>query len=419
MAEAEESHFGLVSTNKFSPLPLKSVAVEAEVCGYSLGLKSTLKYENVSTDPVEVLFRFPLEQSHAVVSLAAVIDGRSIIAKIKDKDEAKAEYDDAIASGQTAALGEEKAGDIFSICLGNLPPNKEAEIILHLVGELPIDAEGNVRFSLPATLKPRYVPANSSNPLEKIEGGSDQVVEAGTSGVNGFKISVLNQRDVAEVTSPTHTLAVNRDAYTVDVMLADKTQSLASDLVILIRYENIHYPKALVEKCQGDGSEFMKHTALAINFFPEFPTDKNMRCEFIFLVDRSGSMGGSYIASARDTLLLFLKSLPEDCHFNIVGFGSRFIKLFQSGSVQYSQESLDEATRHASGMQADLGGTELLSPLRDILGEEPASGLARQVFVLTDGAVGNTNACIDIVKQNVTHSRYVHFFLLFIIMYIL
>ena len=65
-------------------------------------------------------------------------------------------YDDAIASGQSAALAEEKTGDIFSISLGNLPPKKDAEIHLQMVGELPIDAEENVRFSLPSVLKPRY-----------------------------------------------------------------------------------------------------------------------------------------------------------------------------------------------------------------------------------------------------------------------
>ena len=76
------------------------------------------------------MFRVPLGQSHAVVGLTAIIDGWKI--KVKVKEEARADYDDALASGQSAALAEEKSRDVFSISLDNLPPGKEAELHLHL-----------------------------------------------------------------------------------------------------------------------------------------------------------------------------------------------------------------------------------------------------------------------------------------------
>ena len=162
------------------PLPLKEVSVRAEVKGYVLGLRSTLTYCNDSSDPVEVLFRFPLEKSHAVVGLTATIDGRKIKADIREKEEARATYDDAIASGQSAALAEEKSGDIFSVSLGNLPPSKEAQIQLQVVGELGIDAKGGVRFSLPSCLKPRYTPAGSTDPLASLASEEGQQVERGS-----------------------------------------------------------------------------------------------------------------------------------------------------------------------------------------------------------------------------------------------
>ena len=405
-----DANFGLVASKDFTPLPLKDVAVGVEINGFVLGMKSTLKYENATEAPLEVVFRFPLEKSHAVVGLTALIGGRRIRAEVKGKEEAKAQYDDAIAGGQTAAYAEEKAGDIFSVSLGNLPPKNEAEIILELVGELPIDAEGSVRFSLPATLKPRYVPAGSTDPLEKVGGAGsmdEQIKQASVSSVQKFKLTILNQDDIAEVTSPTHSVRVERDADKVTVVLSGEDQSLAKDLVMLIKHKLPHTPKALVEKGIEDGKEFMKQAAVMVNFFPEFHTGVKMKCEFIFLVDRSGSMSGSYIACARETLLLFLKSLPEGCYFNIVGFGSRYVKLFDK-SMLYAQKSLDKATSHAESMQADLGGTELLPPLKDIFDQKVAShDMTRQVFVLTDGAVSNTHACIDVVRQNVVYSRYV------------
>lgn len=180
---------------------------------------------------------------------------------------------------------------------------------------------------------------------------------------------------------------------------------MQSLLIILVHHSNPHLPKAVCEL--GDTAlsqrSYMGAPAVMLSFFPKFES-KRAACEFIFLVDRSGSMRGSYIKSASETLVLFLKSIPPGCSFNIVGFGSSYTSLFPN-SVAYDQENLDFAIRHAESLQADLGGTELLSPLQHIFSQPSLPGLPRQVFVLTDGSVSNTHACISEVTRNVAHSR--------------
>ncbi len=151
----------------------------------------------------------------------------------------------------------------------------------------------------------------------------------------------------------------------------------------------------------------MSNSAVMVCFYPEFKGKvKQVPCDFIFVVDRSGSMSGKYIKQAAETLMLFLKSLPKACSFNIVGFGSRFEKLFPM-SVPYNQSNLDKAIAHTEELKADLGGTHLYAPLEYIFSQPLNSRVTRQVFVLTDGSVSNTVEVIDLVRRNANKARYV------------
>jgi len=84
--------------------------------------------------------------------------------------------------------------------------------------------------------------------------------------------------------------------------------------------------------------------------------------EFIFVVDCSGSMEDeNKIELARQAMLLFLKSLPVNCHFNILQFGSEYQPLFKEMTVVYNEENTRQAEQLIKNMRADLGGTELVS----------------------------------------------------------
>ena len=120
--------------------------------------------------------------------------------------------------------------------------------------------------------------------------------------------------------------------------------------------------------------------------------------EFIFLVDCSGSMCGANIQSASDALVLFIKSLPVTCYFNVIAFGSTFRNLFEV-SQKYSMETVEKAMLFADKLQASLGGTELLNPLHWVLKKPLISDMPRQVFILTDGAVTNTKAVLREIQK--------------------
>ena len=56
-------------------------------------------------------------------------------------------------------------------------------------------------------------------------------------------------------------------------------------------------------------------------------------------------------------------------------------------------------------MSANLGGTQIYFPLQDILKSPIIEGHPKQIFLLTDGEVSDTDAVIKLVKENIKYSR--------------
>ena len=84
--------------------------------------------------------------------------------------------------------------------------------------------------------------------------------------------------------------------------------------------------------------------------------------EFLFIIDCSGSMDeDNKIGLARQAMLLFLKSLPLNCLFKIMRFGSHHENLFDGVTAIYTEDNARRAEQLCSSMRADLGGTELVS----------------------------------------------------------
>jgi hypothetical protein len=403
---------GLFICGQNEVIPLKSLSVQAFLLGYVVGFRSTLTYENNTSNPLEVFFRTPVDDSYAVVGLEACIDGRKIRAEVQEKEKARQMYQEAISRGRTAAFGEEKEGDIFSLVLGNLPPGEKAVLQLTMVGELAVEPDGAVRFVLPTVLKPRYTPPGSTNPLapENPTSGSGPVYHATGPPEYKFDLVINGAPGIEDVTSPSHEIHVENSGQNINVSLAEDKQT---DIVILVQPKEAHKPLVIVEPGLSNGeNDFQKNTVIMVSFFPEFKGDTSClqaACEFVFVIDRSGSMAGSYIKDAAQTLLLFLKSIPEGCYFNVIGFGSSYELLFPE-SVAYNQENLEIAVKHAENLQANLCGTELFDPLKDIFSHAPMKGLPRQIFVLTDGSIANTESVIKLVAKNSKNSRFVHVF---------
>ena len=119
-------------------------------------------------------------------------------------------------------------------------------------------------------------------------------------------------------------------------------------------------------------------------------------------------MGGPSIAEVRNALQLCLRSLTPGSRFNIVSFGSTYEALF-TGSRPYDEASLGDAAAFVRTLEADMGGTEILPALQFVVQQPTVAGMPRQVLVLTDGEVTNTDAVIDLARRHASTARFFTF----------
>ncbi|XP_078102751.1 von Willebrand factor A domain-containing protein 5A-like isoform X2 [Sander vitreus] len=387
------------------PFPLKSVEVELEVRDHVATVVSTLNYENKEDKPLEAVFVFPLPGDAAVCHFSAKIGQTEIVAEVKEKQKAREEYDDALSCGQQAFLLEEsdQSPDIFSLNVGSLRPGESASIRLEYVTELAVQADEGLRFCLPAVLNPRYHPQGSEDVCIQVTSVPASLVPYSLS----FSARVSSSRPVSKVESncPLDALQYLNKEQTQATVKMTAGHKFDRDVELLIYYKDAHQPTAVVEAGQASAKPgtLMGDPVVMLSLYPEFPQammSSVASCgEFVFLLDRSGSMAGSRIKSARDTLLLLLKSLPMGCYFNIYSFGSSYEHIFPK-SVEYSQKTMEEALKKVEEMGADLGGTEILMPLKHIYSQPCIPSQPRQLFVFTDGEVDNTKEVINLVKRN-------------------
>ena len=106
---------------------------------------------------------------------------------------------------------------------------------------------------------------------------------------------------------------------------------------------------------------------------------------FIFLIDQSGSMRGNSIDLVKQALLLFIQSLPVNSYFQLIGFGTNF-KKYNEEPVIYNKENVEKIINIINSLRADLGGTNISSPLSAIYNDNNYSkiNLSKNIFLLTD-----------------------------------
>ncbi len=337
---------GLIARGE--PIPLEGVTVDAEIRDFCSRVTVTQRYRNREEKPIEAMYVFPLDERAAVSGFAALVDGVEIVGEVKEREEAFETYDDALIEGHGAFLLDQERPDVFTARIGNLLPGEEALVRITYVAELGLEGE-DLRFVLPTTLSPRYAPAEDRRGVgrSEAEAVSPPVAWRVPYGLE-LTVHLEMPSSIRGLESPSHPLAIEIDGASATVRLGERSAALDRDFVLLVKLQAPHEPRAWLEERNGE-------TIAMIAFQPRFET-REAPSEVVFVVDRSGSMGGTSIKEARNALQLCLRSLRQGSWFNVVSFGSKHESLFPE-SRPYNEESLAQATQHVASLEANLGGT--------------------------------------------------------------
>ena len=431
----------LLIGGELTPVPLKMTQLRVFVVGAAAEVNVTQVFVNSGDRTIEATYVFPLPDDAAVNRMRMIVDDRIIDSEVRERQEARQVYEQARNAGHGAALVEQTSPNIFTSSIANILPGQEIRVEITYLQALPFD-DGMYRLVVPMVVSPRYVPG--SDPAAKAFPGS--VPEAilaprlPAGFLRGDFVQIEADLDagvpLCGFDSPSHDIETVSEEGTnrACVRLRRSDEIPNRDFVLNFRVRGPRIEHALVYEPEHDGEP---GTFLLLTTPPSSPPDRVRPRRVAFLLDCSGSMKGAPLQQAKIAALHMVDQLKPDDAFNIIAFGSNVRPL----SASLLQATSDEVRRARAFIEqiGDLGGTELLEPLRMallqvVLPQAPATpdhtntlldsllkpfrrrstgetqDLPDQLVVfLTDGSVSREREILNAIRPEIGQTRIVAF----------
>ena len=400
---------GSLSAGK-AALPLAAVSLRARVIDRVAEVQVEQKFQNPLTEPIEAVYVFPLAGGCAVSSFEMQIGSRTLRAKIEERAEARRQYAEALDQGKRAALLEQERDDVFTVQVGNLKPGDEITVRLTYSERLPFFEDGRTELRLPLVVAPRYV---GGEELPREQAGHGVVPDSSTvpdaSRITpprlapGFdpRVSLSIEAELFggfdQLECSQHAVRTAAGPESAKVQLSKEREPLDRDFVLRWKLAGETVRSQLLVH---GGFALLSVLPPAREGFLGTPRD------VVFVLDRSGSMEGSKMASAARACALLLRTLAPRDRFALQSFDDA-VEWMPGGFVQADEAGIDRGEKWLRTVFA-RGGTELdqalaaaLSQIRQGAGE----GRIPVVVLLTDGQVGDESSVLKRIQQELGDSR--------------
>ena len=137
-----------------------NTAIDARVTGLVARVQVRQEFRNDGAEWVEGVYVFPLPDEAAVDELRMTIGERIIAGEIREKEQAKKEYEQAKTEGKKASLVEQERPNMFTTSVANIAPGETIIVEIEYLETLRYD-EGTFSIRFPLTMTPRYIPGHA------------------------------------------------------------------------------------------------------------------------------------------------------------------------------------------------------------------------------------------------------------------
>ncbi|HXU70788.1 MAG TPA: VIT and VWA domain-containing protein [Polyangia bacterium] len=379
--------------------PLAHTSVLADVTGNIARVEVTQLYQNPSAQRLEAVYQFPLPENAAVTDMMFRIGKRVVVSEVKKRQEARATYEKAKAEGHTAALTEQERPNLFTQSVANIPPGESVEVVIRYVHEVKFD-DGRYQFHFPTTIGPRYNPTHGMTDAARV---SPPVVAPGVRSAHDIDIVVtLGPSDAfTDVAAKSHRIMTAADPELGKriVTLGDGDHVPNKDFILSWRPAGKE-PEARVLTARDHGDDYlMMFVQPPADVAPEMVRPKEM----VFLIDRSGSMWGEPLDTAKAVIVKALEKMGPEDTFQLIAFDSTTESMSPT-SLPNTRDNIAAAERWIANLRGG-GGTEMLAGIRAALDQSYDPKRLRMVVFCTDGFIGNEKEIIDYISTMRGSSR--------------
>jgi Ca-activated chloride channel family protein len=376
-------------------LPLKDTRVDISVSGVIADVKVRQIYRNEGARPINASYVFPASTRAAVYSMRMQLGNEIIVAKIKEREQAKQEFEKAKEEGKSASLLEQQRPNVFSMSLANIMPQEQVEIELRYT-ELLIPTDSVYELVFPTVVGPRYQSPQDKNKQEDAFIQSPYLHQ-GQQPPSELHISarIAAGLPIYDLNCPSHQIFPQWQNGVAQLTLDDSKPFEGNrDFVLRYRLAGDQITSGLL-LFQGVDENFFLYMAQP----PQRVAAESVPPrEYIFVVDVSGSMSGFPLNTSKRLLRNLIGNLRPTDLFNVV--------LFAGDSAALSPQSLpatQENIAKAIGLidaQRGSGGTELMAAVQQAMSLPRQEGISRSLLLVTDGFVGGEQGVFDHIKAN-------------------
>ena len=383
-------------------LPLKDTQVDISVSGVIADVKVRQIYRNEGSRPINASYVFPASTRAAVYAMRMQIGNEIIIAKIKEREKAKEDFEKAKEEGKSASLLEQERPNVFSMSLANLMPQEQVEITLNYT-ELLIPTDNVYELVFPTVVGPRYASAQDGNKKRDDNFVQTPYLHQGQESPSALHISTRISAGVPiyDLSCPSHQIIPQWQSQGGARFTLDDSNPFQGNRDFVVKYrlagDQIASGLLLFQGTDENFFLYMAQPPARVN------ADAIPPREYIFVVDVSGSMDGFPLNTSKRLLKDLIGNLRPTDLFNVV--------LFAGDAAVLSPESLQANPQNiakAIGLieqQRGAGGTELLPAIKQAMALPRQEGISRSVVLVTDGYVSGEQGVFEHIRANLNQSN--------------